>query len=87
MFWLLDKVVHTMFVICCALAKGGVGPKTKRYETYQKKDVIFKFQKNLGIELLNYAIGREWKDFDRPRPQWMRQDEFVSCNVEHVSSV
>ena len=26
MFWLLDKVVHTMFVICCTLAKGGVGP-------------------------------------------------------------
>jgi hypothetical protein len=56
--WLLDRVVHTIFVICCYLARAEVGPK--QYRKYLKKDGRFKFQVDLGIALLNYAIGAEW---------------------------
>ena len=56
--WLLDRVVHTIFVICCYLARAAVGPK--QYRKYLKKDGRFKFQVDLGIALLNYAIGAEW---------------------------
>jgi hypothetical protein len=56
-FWLLDWVVHTIFVICCWLARAKVGPK--QYRKYLKKDCRFKFQVDLGIALLNYVIGAE----------------------------
>jgi hypothetical protein len=57
-FWLLDRVVHTIFVIYCWLARAEVGPK--QYRKYLKKDGRFKFQVDIGIALLNYAIGAEW---------------------------
>jgi hypothetical protein len=30
---------------------------------------ILKFKIDLGIELLNYVIGSEWKDFNGPKPK------------------
>jgi hypothetical protein len=77
-FWLLDRVVHTIFVICCCLARAEVGPK--QYRKYLKKDGRFKFQGDLGIALLNYAIGAEWDDLSKPPPEWMRSKDWIPCN-------
>jgi hypothetical protein len=62
------------------LQKQNIGPK--RWKAYcTKNGGCRKFQIDLGIALLNYAIGLEWdgKD-DSPRPRWMRQTEFVPCD-------
>jgi hypothetical protein len=45
-----------------------------------KKDGRFKFQVDLGIALLNYAIGAEWDDLSKPRPEWMRSRDWVPCD-------
>jgi hypothetical protein len=45
-----------------------------------KKDGRFKFQVDLGIALLNYAIGAEWDDLSKPRPEWMRSQDWVPCD-------
>ena len=76
-FWLLDRVVHVIYVIACWLARLARGPGS--YRKYLKKDGRFKFQVDLGIEILNYAIGKEWTDLNEPPPQWMRQTDWLPC--------
>ena len=66
MFWLLDCVVHLMFVICCQLSQ----------------NEWFKFQVDLRLALLNYAISEEWRDLNGPHPRWIRQDSCIACNCE-----
>jgi hypothetical protein len=39
----------------------------------------FKCQVDLGIEILNYAIRKEWTDLNEPPPQWMRQTGWLPC--------
>ena len=36
-FWLLDRVVHQLYVTVVYCTKGGIGPKT--WEVYLKKDI------------------------------------------------
>jgi hypothetical protein len=74
--------VHTIFVIYCWLARAEVGPK--QYRKYLKKDGRFKFQVDLGIALLNYALSAEWNsaewnDLNQPRPEWVRSQDWVPC--------
>ena len=51
-------------------------------ENYLSKyDGRRKFQINLGIYLLNYAIDKEW-DGESERPDWMRPSELIPCNCK-----
>ena len=63
----------------CAKAK--VGPEW--WETYRKKGGRFLFQIDLAQSLINYAIENEWEDLDGPRPNWMRQKEFIPCDCNN----
>ena len=31
---------------------------------------------------INYALEHEWEDLDGPRPNWMRQKEFLPCDCK-----
>jgi hypothetical protein len=48
-------------------------------EEYKKylKNGCFMFQVDFDLELLNYDIENKWTDLDKPRPQWIRQNECV----------
>ena len=72
--------LEPIFVICCRLARAEVGPK--QYRKYLKKDGRFKFQVDLGIALLNYAIGAEWDDLSKPPPEWMHSKDWVPCECK-----
>lgn len=61
-FWLFDRVVHQTFVTTVYCASSDVG--ASGWKTYCKKDGRGKFQKDLGRELMNYAIGKAWKFLD-----------------------
>jgi hypothetical protein len=84
-FWLLDRVVHIIYVIACWLPRLARGPG--KYLKYLKKDGRFKCQVDLGIEILNYAIGKEWTDLNEPPPQLMRQTGWLHCECGNVSFV
>ncbi len=56
-FWLLDRVIHMMFIICCNLAQERRGPLS--YQKYLKKEGRLKFQIDLGIALLNHALANK----------------------------
>ncbi len=77
--WVLDCVVHVVYVVVCYLYKDSVGAKEwKKYTNrhYGCRD----FQVDLGIALLNHAIELEWMDTSKPRPDWMRQSTLVPCD-------
>ncbi len=42
-----------------------------------------KFQKDLGLQLINYAVEQEWANCDGPRPSWIWQTpSFLSCDCK-----
>jgi hypothetical protein len=64
-----------LFVVLVFCAKAKIGPEW--WALYMKKDGRFTFQIDLAQALINYAIENEWEDLDGPRPNWMRQTNFV----------
>ena len=75
--WVLDRVVHTLFVVIVYCSANGIGKKSwKKYTT--KNTGRPDFQIDLGIDLLNYGIGLDWKD--ESRPDYMRSGGFVPCD-------
>ena len=57
--WILDRVIHTMFVVVVALSYVNIGkPKWKKYSS--KHTGRHDFQIDLAIYLINYAIEKEW---------------------------
>ncbi len=54
-FWALDRVIHVLFVVVCIFAKNNIGPK-KWISYTTKHGGRSKFQIELGLDLLNYAI-------------------------------
>ncbi len=75
-FWLLDRVIHMVYVIVCYSSKdisewivfcnGNGGRET--------------LQIYLGLELINFVIEYDWKNIEDERPKWMRQGNFLPCN-------
>jgi hypothetical protein len=77
--WGLDRIIHCLFVVVTELAKLDLG--LKKWKSYSNKNGgRKKFQIDLGMALLNYAIEMDWDDENRPR--WMRQSEFVPCDCK-----
>ena len=75
---MLDRVVHTLFVVVVALVSVGLGkPEWKRYTS--KNSRRHDFQVELAIAFMNFAIEQDW-DGGSERPSWMRQKAFVPCN-------
>ena len=76
--WTLGRVVHTLFVLVCHLAKLVIG--NSEWNNYlNRNNGCHKFQIDIAISLINFAIALEW-DGESKRPGWMRQSEFVPCD-------
>jgi hypothetical protein len=57
--WALDCVVHTCYVVVCALAAAGIGdPEWDKY--HSKHSCGHDFQIDLAMALLNYTISLDW---------------------------
>jgi hypothetical protein len=80
-FWIVDRVVHMLFVVAVYCVKAKVGPEW--WGMYLRKDGRFQFQIDLAQALINYALEHEWEDLDGPRPNWMRQKEFLPCDCKN----
>jgi hypothetical protein len=76
-FWLLDRVVHQLYVTLIYCARNGIGPMG--WTVYLKKHGRRKFQIDLGRDLMSYAIHNSWTDMDDPKPNWMRQSQPLPC--------
>ena len=79
-YWVLDRVIHTLYIVVCFLAKSNVeSGKWKKYLT--DKTARHDFQIDLGLELLSYGIAQDWYGKSK-RPDYMRKREFVPCGCE-----
>jgi len=75
--WVLDRVVHTCYVIViwCGMSKVG----DEKWSKYKNSNTgRHDFQIDLGIDLISYGIGLDWTGDERP--DYMRGDDFVPCN-------
>jgi len=82
-FWLLDRVVLSLFIIVCFLAQHNIGDNMwKRYSNRNKGRR--KFQIALALELMIYAIELDWKDGynENEKPRWMRQSSYIPCGCK-----
>ena len=72
--WALDRVIHACFVVVVYCVSMSIGPD--EWKVYTKGDTArHDFQIDLGISLLNYGIGLDWKD--GKRPDYTRAGEVV----------
>jgi len=98
-FFVLDRVVHSMYIIVCALATDSFMPVWKRYKS--KHNGRKKFQTHLGIALMNKGIELDWKDpfEEEDKPKWMPQKKkngkyhpcdcgiCFFCNIEMTNNI
>jgi hypothetical protein len=78
-FWILDRVCHQLYQSAVWCARNfNIGPD--QWMKYSKKNGRYIFQVDLGMALINYAIGKAWPDTEGPRPTWIRQTEFLPCD-------
>jgi len=69
-FWLLDRVVYSSFIIVCALSQDNRGPvEGKRY--MDRNGGRRAFQIDLAILLIRYGIEYDW-DGETKKPNWIR---------------
>jgi hypothetical protein len=80
-FWTVDRVIYCLFVVVVFCAKDNVGPEW--WALYLKKGGRYRFQIDLGMTLINYALENEWEDIEGPRPNWIRQREFIPCDCNN----
>ena len=77
--WCLDRVIHTVYIVVCWLAKEDGWVKWRQYVN-DRQDGRRDFQIDLGMALLNRAI--EWDWTGDKRPQWVRQRDWIPCDCE-----
>jgi len=85
-FWLLDRAVLSLFIIICSLAQHNTGDNMwKRFRNHHKGRK--KFQIALAMELMIYAIERDWKDAynENEKLRWMRQSSDITCGCNRCS--
>jgi hypothetical protein len=75
--WLLDRVVHILYVIVSYCAVNGIGPEY--WKLYLLKIGRRNFQIDLGREIITYAIRHAWTNLDGPKSSWMRQSDLIPC--------
>ena len=79
-FWVLDRVVFSCYLVVVFLYKSNVGKdEWKKY--ISKNGGRRKFQIDLGMALINYGIGEDWKApyEENKKPRWMRQKGLKPC--------
>lgn len=79
--WTVERAVHGEYTIIIFLADEEDGNEEwKRYTSRQ--DGRYKFQIDLALQLLEYAIKLDWPApyEESKRPAWVRQKAFIPCN-------
>ena len=73
MFWLLDRVIFSCYLIVCACLIQNIWDT--KWERYRNID--------LGVILLNHGICENWKDttYD-PKPSWICETELIPCDYK-----
>ncbi len=66
-FWVFDRVIHMLYMV--VIYSASVKSEWKKYagKNYGRA----KFQKDLGLQWINYSIEQEWANHDGPRPSWI----------------
>jgi hypothetical protein len=77
-FYLIDHVIHSMYVIATNIAKQGLRDGWKKY---QNKDGRYKFQIDMALALIDMGVKEDWKEGydDENKPGWMRKHEAIPC--------
>ena len=78
--WMLDRVIHAIYVIVCHLMSEGKRSDWKKYAS--KNEGRRKFQIDLAILLLNHAIELDMKEKPGEQPKWMRQAAPLPCGCK-----
>ena len=66
--WLLNRAVHTLYVVVCHLTYLENGKQWEKYKS--KHNGRHDFQIDLGLALLAYGIGLDW-DGELKHPDYM----------------
>jgi hypothetical protein len=79
-FWCLDRVVFGVWLI--VVHSGLETNERKEWRKYQKKNGRFDFQIDLGLQLIDMGIQRDWADISdtTSKPKWMRQKPVIPCD-------
>jgi hypothetical protein len=77
-FYLIDRVVHSMYVLATNIAEQGLRDGWKKY---QKKDGRYKFQIDMALALIDMGVKEDWKECydDNKKPNWMQKHEAIPC--------
>jgi hypothetical protein len=76
-FWCLDRIVFGVWLIVM-----NCGVQRIDWQKYHKKNGRFDFQIDLGLQLIDMGIQRDWDDISdaKSKPKWMRQKSCIPCN-------
>ncbi len=74
-FWVLDQFVHVLFILCI----GKEQHWSKEVCQFLKNVRCSKFQIELGLNLLNYAIRLDWPDPTETKPTCMQSTVTENC--------
>jgi hypothetical protein len=79
-FWCLDRVVFGIWLI--VFNSGLERHERKEWRKYHKKNGRFDFQIDLGLQLIDMGIRRDWSNISNAsnKPKWMRQKPPIPCD-------
>ena len=77
-FWLLDRVVHQLYVTVIYCAKYKIG--SVWWKIYLNKNGRKRLQIDMSRELMNYAISKSWTNLDSAKPDWTRRAAVIPCD-------
>ncbi len=70
--WVLDRVIHAVYVVVCFLIKSDIGQKQwKRYLDHHSD--CHDFQIDLSLFVMTYGISLQWDGESDERPNFMQQ--------------
>ena len=77
-YWLLDSVLHAMYVVVKAIAMSEDHPWNKYKNSNNGR---YKFQMDLGIDLIRTGLEMDWKApyEEEHKPSYVRKQNYVPC--------
>ena len=81
-FWLLDRVVFSCFILVCELQKHGI--RKSEWQRYVKGMSGWRdFQIDLAVAIIDCGIRQDWKNRDQTaKPKKMRQTRVKPCECK-----
>jgi len=81
-FWILDSIVHAMYVIACEYASSSNNTEWMEYTS--KNGGRNAFQIDMAIQLIDFGIRQDWAEpFSADtKPSWIRQGCILPCDCK-----